>query len=203
MLGTGAERKHGKHNNCHTTWMHDDVIKWKHYLRYWLFVRGIHRPPASIPSHICPIFVWYIYHLFFHLRLTFTLSVPKFIACQIISAFTVDGPSFHLIAISSSSQPHIVFISNFNLISFFHRSYCLTLQPSFRSFRFVTILQPTIFSGSCSYLAQFLASVETCTVLIMGLCTFYRILWLFEMVRIRTGRSLCWDSLPLHCPPKV
>ena len=24
---------------------HDDVIKWKHFLRYWLFARGIHRPP--------------------------------------------------------------------------------------------------------------------------------------------------------------
>ena len=23
---------------------HDDVIKWKHFLRYWPFVRGIHRP---------------------------------------------------------------------------------------------------------------------------------------------------------------
>ena len=22
---------------------HDDVIKWKHFLRYWLFVQGIHR----------------------------------------------------------------------------------------------------------------------------------------------------------------
>ena len=23
---------------------HDDVIKWKHFPRYWPFVRGIHRP---------------------------------------------------------------------------------------------------------------------------------------------------------------
>ena len=28
--------------NCH-----DDVVKWKHYPRYWPFVRGIHRSPAS------------------------------------------------------------------------------------------------------------------------------------------------------------
>ena len=27
--------------------MHDDVIKWKHFPRYWLFVRGIHRSKAS------------------------------------------------------------------------------------------------------------------------------------------------------------
>ena len=31
---------------------HDDVIKWKHYLRYWPFVRGIHRPPVNSP-HKC------------------------------------------------------------------------------------------------------------------------------------------------------
>ena len=25
--------------------MHDDVVKWKHFPRYWPFVRGIHRFP--------------------------------------------------------------------------------------------------------------------------------------------------------------
>ena len=28
---------------------HDDVIKWKHFPRYWPFVRGIHRLPANSP----------------------------------------------------------------------------------------------------------------------------------------------------------
>ena len=28
-------------------WFHDDVIKWKHFPRYWPFVQGIHRSPAS------------------------------------------------------------------------------------------------------------------------------------------------------------
>ena len=28
---------------------HDDVIKWKHFPRYWPFVRGIHRSPVNIP----------------------------------------------------------------------------------------------------------------------------------------------------------
>ena len=28
---------------------HDDVIKWKHFWRYWPFVRGIHRPPVNSP----------------------------------------------------------------------------------------------------------------------------------------------------------
>ena len=27
--------------------IHDDVIEWKHFPRYWPFVRGIHRPPVN------------------------------------------------------------------------------------------------------------------------------------------------------------
>ena len=30
-----------------TCYMHDDVIKWKHFPRYWPFVRGIHRSPVN------------------------------------------------------------------------------------------------------------------------------------------------------------
>ena len=30
-------------------WSHDDVIKWKHFPRYWPFVRGIHRSPVNSP----------------------------------------------------------------------------------------------------------------------------------------------------------
>ena len=29
--------------------VHDDVIKWKHFLRHWPFVRGIHRSPVNSP----------------------------------------------------------------------------------------------------------------------------------------------------------
>ena len=29
--------------------VHDDVIKWKHFPRYWPFVRGIHRWPVNSP----------------------------------------------------------------------------------------------------------------------------------------------------------
>ena len=37
-------------SNNQATWaMHDDVIKWKHFLRYWPFVRGIHRSPVNSP----------------------------------------------------------------------------------------------------------------------------------------------------------
>ena len=34
---------------CIVTVYHDDVIKWKHFLRYWSFVRGIHRSPVNSP----------------------------------------------------------------------------------------------------------------------------------------------------------
>ena len=30
-------------------WKHDDVIKWKHFPRYWPFVRGIRRSPVNSP----------------------------------------------------------------------------------------------------------------------------------------------------------
>ena len=31
------------------SWIHDDVIKWKHFPRYWPFVRGINRSPVNSP----------------------------------------------------------------------------------------------------------------------------------------------------------
>ena len=30
-------------------WLHDDVIKWKHFPRCWPFVRGIHQSPVNPP----------------------------------------------------------------------------------------------------------------------------------------------------------
>ena len=30
-------------------WYHDDVIKWKHFMHYWPFVRGIHWSPVNSP----------------------------------------------------------------------------------------------------------------------------------------------------------
>ena len=46
---------------------HDDVIKWKHFPRYWSFVRGIHRSPAQRP-------VTRSFDVFFDLRLKKQLS---------------------------------------------------------------------------------------------------------------------------------
>ena len=39
------------HVKCHATIIapHDDVIKWKHFPRYWPFVQGIHRSPMNSP----------------------------------------------------------------------------------------------------------------------------------------------------------
>ena len=46
--------------------LHDDVIKWKHFPRYWPFVREIHRSPVNSPykGQWRESFV-----IFFHLRL--------------------------------------------------------------------------------------------------------------------------------------
>ena len=50
---------------------HDDVIKWKHFPRYWPFVRGIHRSPVNSPHKG----QWRdIRCFFFHLRLNKRLS---------------------------------------------------------------------------------------------------------------------------------
>ena len=39
------------HASCSvvSVYTHDDVIKWKHFPRYWPFVRGIHRSPVNSP----------------------------------------------------------------------------------------------------------------------------------------------------------
>ena len=36
-------------DNGFPMWVHDDVIKWKHFPRNWPFVRGIHRSPVNSP----------------------------------------------------------------------------------------------------------------------------------------------------------
>ena len=37
------------HHTLSTKHAHGDVIKWKHFLRHWSFVRGIHRWPVNSP----------------------------------------------------------------------------------------------------------------------------------------------------------
>ena len=70
--------------SCNTLWacvadenaqcfskVHDDVIKWKHFPRYWPFVRGIHRSPVNSP-HKGP--VTRSFDVFFELRLNKQLN---------------------------------------------------------------------------------------------------------------------------------
>ena len=55
----GTEKMGGYHPCCLSDLMlsttyriyndNDDVIKWKHFPRYWPFVRGIHRSPVNSP----------------------------------------------------------------------------------------------------------------------------------------------------------
>ena len=40
---------HGCARPLKTFSIHDDVTKWKHFPRYWPFVRGIHRSPVNSP----------------------------------------------------------------------------------------------------------------------------------------------------------
>ena len=37
---------------------HDDVMKWKHFPRYWPFVRGIHRSPVNSPHKASDAELW-------------------------------------------------------------------------------------------------------------------------------------------------
>ena len=45
----GNQDPYQRSSNSCTCKIHDDVIKWKQFLRYWPFVRGIHRSPVDSP----------------------------------------------------------------------------------------------------------------------------------------------------------
>ena len=51
FTGTGEMRlpNAGEHESIRNSIYHDDVIKWKHFPRYWPFVGGIHRWPENSP----------------------------------------------------------------------------------------------------------------------------------------------------------
>ena len=46
---TGLGVSYPQHPGPSASYVHDDVIKWKHFPRYWSFVRGIHRSPVYSP----------------------------------------------------------------------------------------------------------------------------------------------------------
>ena len=56
FIGAGQPLQHGEVKASNLAWVrpviviyHDDVIKWKHFPRYWPFVWGIHRSPVNSP----------------------------------------------------------------------------------------------------------------------------------------------------------
>ena len=56
MLNNSPERHNSIAIYCHDVvivllWYHGDVIKWKHFPRYWPFVRGIHRSQVVNSPH--------------------------------------------------------------------------------------------------------------------------------------------------------
>ena len=46
---THPKPKNDQPASAHNLFLHGDVIKWKHFPRYWPFVRGIHRWPVDSP----------------------------------------------------------------------------------------------------------------------------------------------------------
>ena len=56
---------------CVQSLFHDDVIKWKHFLRYWPFVQGLYRSPVNSPAKRS---VTRSFDIFFELRLNKRLS---------------------------------------------------------------------------------------------------------------------------------
>ena len=51
----GLERPYFTHITQFDKIIHDDIIKWKHFLHYWAFARGIHRSPVQL-SRKQPVF---------------------------------------------------------------------------------------------------------------------------------------------------
>ena len=49
FLTVCSDANQRKHQWSASLAFHDDVIKWKHFQRYWPFVRGIHRSPVNSP----------------------------------------------------------------------------------------------------------------------------------------------------------
>ena len=71
--------KNSLKNFTRCTWsksysLHDDVIKWTHFPRYWQFVRGIHRSPVNSGEFPAQRPVTRSFDVFFDLRLNKRLS---------------------------------------------------------------------------------------------------------------------------------
>ena len=109
--------------NCYE--FHDDVIKWKHFPRYWPFVRVIHRSRDA--------------ELFFDLRMKKplskqwsgwwfeTLSRPLWRHCNVCTKFHSSGwrlkiPAFYLIWNTGNCKQHISQAIDISHISTMHQT---------------------------------------------------------------------------------
>ena len=73
---------------------HNDVIKWKHFQRYWPLMRGIHRSPVHTPAPRNPD-ISVIYPQGFH-RLKLVIIPPYFIKQQYLWNITIQPILFCL-----------------------------------------------------------------------------------------------------------
>ena len=71
---------------------HDDVIKWKHFSRYWPFVRGIRRSPVNSPHKV---------------KRGFDLSLNKWLSKQ-PRHWWLETPSFSLWHYSNDMMEYTV-----------------------------------------------------------------------------------------------
>ena len=83
---------------CH----HDDVIKWKHFLRYWPFVRGIHRSPMNSLQKASHAELWCFLWSGLQQTVEQTIDTPVIWCCSLSksSQLCYDSCSIGLISIS-------------------------------------------------------------------------------------------------------
>ena len=116
--------------------LHDDVIKWKDFPRYWPFVRGIHRSPVNSP-HKKP--VTRSFDVFFDLRLNKELSKqpwgwwfetpsrPLWRYCNVGAPDTIFGVGF---------QVWVLLLVTKSFVCLRHRLLCTISWHFIRSFLF-------------------------------------------------------------------
>ena len=65
----------------HNAVVHDNGTKWKHFPRYWSFVRGIHRSPVSSPhkDQWCEDLMWHIKNHFTVMTNLFIMKLTAYV----------------------------------------------------------------------------------------------------------------------------
>ena len=100
---------------------HDDVIKWKHFSRYWPFVRGIHRWPVNSPAQRP---VTRSFDVFFDLRLNKRLSKQSWgwwfetPSCSLWRAYNVWSPAIVILDIVDVLAPTLRYVISNNCVDY-------------------------------------------------------------------------------------